>query len=238
MKNTQMGNLRRKGGWGIEPLFTWHGRDIYPPFGAEGEGEGEGEPNGESDDDTGAGDGDGGAGETVSREDFDKLRNQLSASDKNRAAAEKKLQEIEDAKKDELTKATERAETLEKQVAQQGKELSDLRLKNAFLMADPGITWHDPGDALALAERNGYLDGVVGEDGSVDAKKLAGKLKELAKAKPNLVKTESSTGDGTTTETGQQRSSSSTGQRVGSKGSTGGSQQEKLPTRYDRFLNR
>jgi len=214
----------------LAPLFTWQGMDVYPVFGAEGEGGTDDDPDSEPDDDeeTDGGEGEGGTGSgTVSREEFEALRKQLSAADKNKSAAEKKLKEIEDAKKDELTKATERATELEKQMEKQGQELADLRLQNAFLTADTGITWHDPADALALAERQGYLAEVVGEDGKVDAGKLGTKLKELAKAKPHLVKT------------GKQeepKGNTATGAKVGGKGKAG--KDEPDLSRYDRLLNR
>jgi hypothetical protein len=217
------------------PLFTWRGQAVYPVFGAEGEGEGDGDSGGAPDDDetddTGKGD-EGKGAETVSREEFEALRKQLSAADKNKSAAEKKLKEIEDSKKDELTKATERVAELEKKAVQQDKDLADMRLQNAFLTADTGITWHDPADALALAERQGYLAEVVGEDGKVDAGKLTAKLKELAKAKPHLVKTgsEEQSGKGTTSKTPP------TGSKVG--GKSNGKSDEPDLSRYGCLLNR
>ncbi len=215
----------------LSPLFTWKGRDVYPVRGAEGDEDGgandqDGEPDDDADDDTGEGSGQKDS-DTVTREEFEKLRNQLRAADKNKSAAEKKLKEIEDAKKDELTKATERAAELEKTVGTQAKELAEMRLQNAFLTAETGITWHDPADALALAERQGYLAEVVGEDGKVDNAKLAAKLKELAKAKPHLVK------DGSRTEDKEEKKPpAASGGRVGSKGSNGGKTEDKIPDRY------
>lgn len=217
----------------LAPLFTWQGRDVYPVFGAEGDDDGDGEPDGAPD-----GDGEGGTGEgaedkgadTVTRAEFEQLRKQLQAADKNKAAAEKKLKEAEDAKKDEFTKATERVVELEKTVASNAKELGELRLQNAFLSANTGISWHDPADALALAERQGYLAEVVGEDGKVDTGKLTAKLKELAKAKPHLVKKDGTADDGKGKQTGP------TGSKVGSK-STGGKDEPDL-SRYDRHFNR
>jgi hypothetical protein len=221
----------------LAPLFSWQGRDVYPVFGAEGDDDGgEGgsdsdQGTGDTDDDTGTS-GDDNGSDTVSREDFEKLRKQLSAADKRREESEKKLKEIDDSKKDELTKATERAEELEKTVAARDKELADMRLQNAFLTADTGITWHDPADALALAERQGYLAEVVGEGGKVDSKKLATKLKELAKAKPHLVKGSSEEGGN------EKEPKTPTGTKVGSKGSSGGNKGEEIPSRYKRFIDR
>lgn len=235
---TQEDELRLLTGIRFAPLFTWQGRDVYPVQGAEGDDEsGTGDPDGESgddaDDDAGSGTSDGGS-DTVTREEFEKLRKQLSAADKNKSAAEKKLKEIEDAKKDELTKATERAAELEKTVTAQAKELADMRLQNAFLTAETGVTWHDPSDALALAERQGYLAEVVGEDGAVDKAKLKAKLQELAKAKPHLVKNDGASSNGT----GKKDTDTppASGGKVGSKGSSGGQKKENIPSRYQRFL--
>lgn len=222
----------------LEPLFTWHGGAVWPVLGgADGDDDGDGDPNSESDDDneddTGKDTGSDGS-DTVTREDFDKLRNQLRANDKAKSALEKKLKEQDDAKKDELTKATERVTELEKTNASQAKEIADMRLQNAFLTADTGITWQDPGDALALAERRGYLAEVVDEDGKVDSAKLATKLKELAKAKPHLVKSGSDSSD---SGSGKTPPATPTGGAVGGKGSK---DKDKGPdlSRYDRFLNR
>lgn len=238
---TEEASQHRKNGFGLEPLFTWHGRNVYPFFGAEGEGEGDGDSDGAPDDDEETDTGEGTSetsSETVSREDFDKLRKQLSASDKHRADAEKRLKAIEDGKKDELTKATERVTELEKANEDQAKELGSMRLQNAFLMAKTGVTWHDPEDALDIAARRGYLDEVVGEDGKVDTAKLTAKLKELAKAKPNLVASTSeeagkSNKGGSTDDKGP----GTTGQKVGSKGSNSGkTTEDKVPSRYQKYL--
>lgn len=232
-QSSKKDGLRPTAGFGLEPLFTWHGLNVYPVFGAEGDDDDGGtgsdsDPSDDADDDTGEGtpkdDSD-----TVTRDEFEKLRKQLSAADKNKSAAEKKLKEIEDAKKDELTKATERAEELTKENAKLGKDLADMRLQNAFLTADTGITWHDPADALALAERQGYLAEVVAEDGKVDSAKLKAKLKELAKAKPHLVKT---SGEGSDKE----EPKVPTGQKVGSKGANGGKETGPVLDRYQKHF--
>jgi hypothetical protein len=227
-------DLHRKAGFGLEPLFTWRGLNVYPVFGAEGEGEGgtdpDSKPEGTEDDDAGEEEPKGDS-DTVSRADFEKLRAQLSAADKNKSAAEKKLKEIEDGKKDELTKATEKVAELEEARKADQAEIANMRLENAFLTATVGITWHDPADALALAERQGYLTEVVKEDGQVDKAKLASKLKELAKAKPHLVKDSEGKGKD------QEEKKPPTGARVGSRGSNGGgTDKDKIPDRYSKHF--
>lgn len=214
------------------PLFTWRGRDVFPVWGSEGDDDPQNDPDSEPEEDEDDDAGEGGTGtdeKPVSRAEFDKLRNQLSQADKRRDEAEKKLKEIDDSKKDELTKATERAEELEKQVEQGRGEISELRLQNAFLLADSGITWHDSGDALALAERKGYLEGVVDEDGKVDTKALATKLKEMAKKHPYLVKTGTDSGKG-------EETPPASGQKVGTKSQKNSKDTGKIPSRYDKYL--
>lgn len=224
----------------LAPLFTWRGRDVYPIFGGAEDG-GSGDDGGatsDSDadvDDTETEEPDtSGSEDQVSRADFDKLKRQLQAADKNRSALEKRLKELDDKDKGELQKATERVTELEKTTEKQAAELAKLRLDNAFLSAETGITWHDPGDALALAERKGYLEGVVEEDGKVNASTLKEKLKQLAKASPHLVKSgsngSSSNGSG----------SGTTPPRTGGNvGGQGGKDKDKGPdlSRYSRFLN-
>jgi hypothetical protein len=224
----------------LVPLFRWHGKDFYPMFGAEGDGDddgdGDGDPGSDDGDDDGEGDGKEGSGDAkpVTREEFDRLRTQLSMSDKKRSAAEKALKAIEDGKKGELQKVQDDLAEANKKNEMQATELATMRLQNAFLSADVGITWHDPADALALAERRGYLEGVVEEDGKVDEKMLATKLKEMAKAKPNLVKNEADTAsDGGK---GEQQKPTPTGGKVGGKGKT--NKDEPDLSRYDRLLNR
>lgn len=215
----------------LAPLFTWRGMDVYPVRGSEDD------DSTDDDSDSEPGDGDAGEGgesgsegssDTVSREDFLKLQNQLKAADKRRDEAEKRLKKIDDANKDELTKATERAAEFEKQVKERDGEIADLRLQNAFLTAETGITWHDPGDALALAERKGYLEGVVDEDGKVDSKKLGAKLKEMAGKHSYLVKT------GADSDNGGEDKPPASGGKVGSKGKK--ADEAKIPDRYNKFL--
>lgn len=195
-------NLKRlhpKTGEPVLPLYMrLDGRPVWPVMGAApddpndsgttGDGEPTGGAGGEGGTGTGTEGGTGGDAEKpITRAEFDRLQQHLSAADKKRADAEAKLKEIEDAKKDELTKATERAEALEKDLQKYKEDLAVLRLDNAFLSVND-ITWHDKEDAITAAQRGGYLEGVVSDDGTVDKKGLAKKLAELAKAKPHLVK--------------------------------------------------
>lgn len=236
--NDQLGSeaLRHKAGPLLAPLFTWRGQAVYPVFGAEGDedaGDGGGSADEDTDTDGTAGEGGEADSDKVSKADFDKIMARMKAADKRASELEAFKKKAEEQGKSELDKATARVTELEKVAEKQSAELAKARLDNAFLSADTGITWHDPGDALALAERKGYLDGVVGEDGSVDNKRLATKLKEMAKASPHLVKqgkedADSSGGAGT----------APTGQKVGSKGGAGGKDKGPDLSRYSRILNR
>lgn len=224
----------------IKPLYVRRdGRFVWPVMGASpddpsnggtsGDGEpGEGTEGGTEGQQGGTG-GDGSEGEKpVSRAEFDRLQQHLSEADRKRTAAEQKLKEIEDAKKDDLTKAQEKVQELTEANEAKDKELAKLRLDKAFLSVND-VKWHDPEEALGVAERNGYLEGVV-KDGKVDAKALAGKLKELAKAKAYLVKSEG----------GQQQTPPPSGGAVGSGGKggkDGGVDESVLRSRY-RSLNR
>lgn len=172
--------------------------------------------------------GDGSEGDKpVSRADFERLEKHLAEADRKRTAAEEALKKIEDAKKDDLTKAQERLQELEKADEANKAEIAQLRLDNAFLSVND-ITWHSKKQALKLAASEGYLEGVI-KDGKVDEKALAGKLKEFAKANAHLVKTEG----------GQQQTPPPSGGAVGSsgKGGQGSTDEAKLKQRY-RVLDR
>lgn len=184
----------------IKPLYVWRdGRISWPVMGASpddpsntgGGAGGDGEPGGTG---TGAGTGtgtpaEGAAGEvppTVSQAEFERQARHLAEADRKREEAENKLKAIEDSKKDELTKATEKVAALETALAAKDAELLEVRLDNAF-MGVKDLDWHDKKTAIREARAEGYLDAVI-KDGKVDEKLLGMKLNELAKAKPYLVK--------------------------------------------------
>lgn len=181
----------------------------------------------------GAGDSDGDAGSTkadkpVSREDFERLRNQLSASDRRRDEAEKRLKEIEDKDKDELTKASEKVKELEEVNSKLQTELAQTRLELAFVSVNE-VTWHNPKTALRTARDEGLLEAITKEDGSVDEAKLKKALDGLKKTHPYLVKTS----------TDQAAGGGSTGQPVGSgaRGNgAGGPNEAELRKKYGRVL--
>lgn len=121
---------------------------------------------------------------TVSKADFDKLMNRMKAADRRAAAAEKIVAEAEKAKMSDIEKAQAEAAEAKTKAETAAAAMKDLQIRNAFL-SSTGITWHDPEDALRLADLSN-ID--VADDGTIDSKAVANVLKELAKNKPHLVK--------------------------------------------------
>jgi hypothetical protein len=120
---------------------------------------------------------------------LEKMRKRMRAADKRADEAAQRLKEIEDAKKDDLTKAQETAAELESKVSELTETVNTLRLQNAFLTANTA-SWHDPDVALTLAQSKHYLDDIVSDDGEVDKKELKKALERLAKEHTYLVKSE------------------------------------------------
>lgn len=133
----------------------------------------------------------GGEEKTYSKAEYEALQERMKAADRRASSAEQKIKEQEDAKKGDLEKANDKVKEHETTISTLQKEVSDLRLQNAFLSANEH-SWHDADEALASAQRNGYLEGVVKEDGSVDKSALKTALKRLATEKKFLLKSSSS----------------------------------------------
>jgi hypothetical protein len=185
----------------IEPVGIVNGKPIFPICGgAEDDDDDDDKKKGDADD-SGAGsdhnDGSdkdkdsnsGGDPKTVSQEEYDDLLKRMQAADRRASEAEKKVKDAEDAKKDDLTKAQDRVTELESELEARETRIRELTLQNAFLTANEH-SWHDPDTALDLADRNGYLEGVVDDDGKVDKVKLKKALDRLAKEKGFLVQSE------------------------------------------------
>lgn len=138
-----------------------------------------------------------------------RYRVKLRESEKRVQALEARLKAIEDKDKpkDEIA-AREAAESKAKADAA-AKRSTELAIENAFLKANV-IDWVDVDDVLYVAEREGLLDDVVDEDGTVDTKALRVALKDLAKRKPHLVKPKAAPrdGDDDDEESGSRRSGS------------------------------
>lgn len=132
---------------------------------------------------------------TVSRDDFEKVRQQLAAADQKRDAAEKELQKIKDADLSELEKSKKDLHTLTEERDGALALVNKLRLQNAFLGAN-SITWQNADVALDIAQSKGYLDDAVDDKGEVDNKELGKALKKLSEDHKYLVKSSDDDDDG------------------------------------------
>lgn len=196
--------------------------------------------------DSGSG-GDGGSGdsgheESVPLSKFKQMEEQLRAADRRRAEFENKLKAIEDKDKSELERATGKVQELEQVKAQLEKQLQTLRVQNAFLMGN-SYSWHDPEDALALAERKGFLDEAINkETGEIDQDKVKAGLKAFADKHKHLIKEASpDEGDGKGSSKKEPKQGTATPPPVGSngagnKGGTGKSDEE-LKRKYRALQN-
>lgn len=145
--------------------YRKNGKPIYLIAG------GSGEDDDDDDDDTSGVNTD---GSTVPIGRFLKVQNRMKAADRRANDLQAKLTASEEV----AAKVPE----LEKQVEGHASTIQQLRLDNAFL-ASSDITWHNPEDALRLADLSKVK---FSEDGKVEG--LADALKELAEKRPYLVK--------------------------------------------------
>jgi len=120
--------------------------------------------------------------ETVSRAEFDQLRNQLAAADRNKTAAEAKLKELQDAALSEEQKRQRDLEQAQETIKAKDEKIQQLTLDLAFL-SDNTHEWHNPKAALALADKSAVT---VAEDGTVKGLKEA--LQAVATQHPYLLK--------------------------------------------------
>lgn len=125
--------------------------------------------------------------ESVPLSKFKQQEDQLRAADRKRQELENRLKSIEDKDKSELERATGRVQELERTLGELKAELKELRVHNSFLkVADH--SWTDPGDALYLAQRKGFLDDAVDDQGQVDDTKVRSGLKKFAEQHKHLLK--------------------------------------------------
>lgn len=133
--------------------------------------------------------------ETVSKEDFEKLKKHLSAADAKRAAAETELQKIRDKDLPEVDKLKRDYVAATERVAKLETDLRDARVLIAFLK-DNTHAWKDVTAAMALVDLGQVT---IAEDGTVVGLKEA--LKGLAVKYPFMLE-DKPKGDGTGTGTG------------------------------------
>lgn len=171
--------------------------------------DGDGDLSGSADEDTDDDDTD----DTTDDEDGSKPKNprikELSEENKRKRLENKQLKKqleeqaarlkaIEDKDKSELERTAGELDELKKSAAERDEAIRDLRLENAFLASNK-FTWHDPADALKLADLS---EVEIDDDGRVTGLDKA--LEKLAKAKPHLVKKDEGTG-GTPPPSGEPR---------------------------------
>jgi len=248
--------VRHSNDWFSFPLF-FHpktGRPIFPVGGASpdddgGEGgtggaggtggsgsEGQGGEGGTGSGDAGAGgnkDGDDGK-KVVTKEEYDKIMERMQAADRNRAAVEKQLKELQEKDLTEQEKVLKRVPELEATVAELTTENKGLKAKVAFLGLD-GFSWHEPDIALGQVD----LSEVLKDDGeTIDKAKLKKEAERLAKDKPFLVKAvkdDDKGGKGGSNGAGgngQGSSGSGVGSGTGGAGSNSGLSDEALRKKY------
>lgn len=170
-----------------QPTGTQSGTAGTDPNAQSGAGDGgqAGQPNDPTQQGDGAQSGDGTQtgqqSQAVSREDFERLQNQLRAADQKRTEAERKLTEAERAKLDETERTKLELNDAKKALEDIQRVNKELSLKLAFL-SDNTYKWRDGEAALKLADLSGVE---INEDGSVKGLKEA--LKKLADSKKYLL---------------------------------------------------
>lgn len=145
--------------------------------------------------------------DTVSLDEFEQLKKRMQAADQRASKAEQELNEKKRAEQDEVTNLKQDLEAAQKTIGKLQELIDKTALENAFL-SNNKHTWHDPSDALALLDR----EGVEVKDGTVTG--LGPAIEKLAKAKPHLLKSETDSGNGNSSEAS---GSANNGQRKGSK---------------------
>lgn len=216
--------------------ITSTGFPIFPICGAEDGDEkekdganSEGQDDGESEGDDGQSSGDGVSDalkDMVSRAEYENILRRMQAADKAKSAAEKRLQELDDAEKSELEKAQRDLQAAVERAEKAEAAATRARLEKELLKY-PGYTWHDPDAVLTLVDMD--LIEVDPETDKVKGVKEA--LKKLAAEKPYLLKGKQ--------DDGEKEKNNQGGQKVASGHSPTGSQpddknklRQKLSAKY------
>lgn len=156
--------------------------------------------------------------------DYAALRNQLSASDRNKAKALADLEEVKRKERSELENAQADAKRLEGEATGWQEKFRTLAIQNAFLAGsmEQKIQWHSPALALKAADLSTLA--INPDDGSVDGMKEL--IKKVAAENPFLVT--STTGTTTTAASGSNVGNGKTT----NKGKPGTLTQEELQKRF------
>jgi hypothetical protein len=226
----------------LQPLgYTKRGAPIWPVLGASEDDKGGTGDAGEGDAGAGNDDNKDGAGNKPDHHDEtpEGLKARIAAleEEKNRhyskrSAAERELEELrkfkaelENASKSDLEKAQAAEKAASDALLKAQNDMKDLRLQNAFLASNE-ITWHNPEEALRLADLS---EVGVDADGKVDSKALKAALTNLANKSKHLVKPAGDDGDEDSNNgAGSGSGSVMNGQRKGDKGKG-----DKPPTREE-----
>lgn len=202
MKSTLVDGLpyhpqfRHRNGQRLRALTIVNGSPLWPVMGSDGDDDGSEGDDSDSDGDKDSdkdGDGDKDKGTEKPKEEsalaklqnqFEAIKKQLSESDKKKAAAEKKISELESKDLSDLEKAKKDLAEKEAEGAKLSGAFRQLAIDNAFLKASQRlkIQWHDP-DVAQAAAKLGSLE--IGDDGTVEG--IDDAVKNLAKASPFLV---------------------------------------------------
>lgn len=127
--------------------------------------------------------------QATAKEELERMRAALkkaNAEARDYRLKAKQFEEAEEARKQaemsELEKAQAAAEKAKAEAASAAEQLRATQLRHAVEMTARELGFHDPADALALADLSGIE---LGEDGAAPGVEPA--LKALAKAKPHLI---------------------------------------------------
>jgi flagellar biosynthesis GTPase FlhF len=200
----------------FEPIGWINGKPVWPVLGGadddgaqsgnggtagDGNGDGTGQSAGEqgSDGDGKGSEGDGQSAEEsdddkpVTRAEFDRLRNQLSAADKKREEAEAKVRKFEDANKSELEKAQAERDKANEERDSAREQLLEVGIREAFRDTSEELkhSWHNTKVAMRLLDKDLYQ---VADDGTISGMEKA--VKALAKDHAYLLKAANSNDGG------------------------------------------
>jgi hypothetical protein len=127
--------------------------------------------------------------DVVTRDEFEKVMERMKAADRRASTAEEELKKRQRAEQTELEQAQGDVKDITAERDSLLGKIKEIRLENAFLSSNKHA-WHDPSDALRLIDLSSVE---IDENGKV--KGLDTAIERLAKAKPHLIKTESSKDD-------------------------------------------
>jgi len=163
--------------------------------------------------------------ETVAREDFERLREQLRAADKRRDEFEKELKQIRDKDLPAVERLQREADEAAQAAEKTKQELDQTRLELAFFKSNKH-KWQNPATALKLADLSKVT---VEDDGTVTG--LDAAIEALAKSDPYLLKPE-------TDEKEKPKGSTGTPGTAGKSGGDDGPDLKKMATRIPALRSR